>query len=310
MKGKQRGVRSMDFASAISTTIDVSRLLNHFAKDTASLSLVKDLLNEDTRAVFLSTDVLTKMLSYVSISDVYNMIRVCKAWHACMEKPEFWTRHVRWRVQEALKHDKQFSEDDRRMIINEFHPFKWTDISMQTRLEWLFRQNDSSFRIQIEWSVDFLVVSLNISPKTTSYGLSMEFKRQTVCDKLWPQSMFNGIFTRENGKWVNHGPSVMTFYSTPFNKWLDFGIRHMEYARDVCQSCVGSYRLLNGYQFEGECDVNTCKPHGKGKWTFPDGTTLTGDKVAYDGEPHGVGQDDEAEWFAGERLEKKRLKRG
>jgi hypothetical protein len=53
-------------------------------------------------------------------------------------------------------------------------------------------------------------------------------------------------------------------------------------------------------------------PHGKGTWRFADGTTLTGDNVAFDGLPHGTGinQDGKEEtWFAGEKREKKRRRK-
>jgi hypothetical protein len=78
------------------------------------------------------------------------------------------------------------------------------------------------------------------------------------------------------------------------------------------------YRRKNGDVYEGEPWVKEAQnnwlditPHGKGTWRFADGTTLTGDKVAFDGLPHGSGvnQDGKEEtWFAGEKREKKRRK--
>lgn len=62
------------------------------------------------------------------------------------------------------------------------------------------------------------------------------------------------------------------------------------------------------YQFIGKGVLRDgiAIPHGAGQWTFKDGSTLTGDNVAFDGLPHGKGLSGEDEYFAGEPLNKKR----
>lgn len=61
----------------------------------------------------------------------------------------------------------------------------------------------------------------------------------------------------------------------------------------------------NGDRFFGKTYQETDEPHGAGKWTFADGTTLTGDNVAFAGKPHGKGQPGETEYFAGEPVHKR-----
>lgn len=52
-----------------------------------------------------------------------------------------------------------------------------------------------------------------------------------------------------------------------------------------------TYETKDGIRFVGSTDDNDVNmlPHGSGTWTFPDGSTFSGDSVAFEGVPHGIG---------------------
>lgn len=294
----------MQFSGA---SLSIDELCDELVIYPECLEIVKDVLKQKSRSVFVSNDVLTKMLSYVSLSDIFNVIQVCKTWYACMQRPEFWTRHVRKRVEEKLIRKNMFTRNEISFIVETFHPFLWKHASMEQRFRWIFCRRKDKFSLSITKD-DF--ISLYISPVGIGFDNGFKFVPehefgQVYLDMVSESKYVQSPHTKE---WLDHGKCYQRKCESPKNTWLRSGDYDLVYENGLLKECYGYCILSNGFIYEGNCDLYRSRPHGKGKWTFPDGTTLTGDDVAYDGLPHGKGQDDELEWFAGHRVDTKKRK--
>lgn len=239
------------------------------------------------------------ILSYVALSDVRSVSQVCKLWYKCFKKAAFWTRHVKMYLRPLLC--KELPANDVEHVLSLFHPFMWKMCSMENRLGWLYKRNNP---VNLEFSDS--TVKMNIY--LYAVGLEAQFKK---LDGQW--YLFRlcfGSYKRLDTKSVLDGNSHVYVFYKPGEHPYFCGPVHLQYRCKNDQKLQSRIKCktVEGHIFEGQCSLHNQLPHGKGKWTFADGTTLTGDRVAYDGAPHGVGRDDEAEWFAGERLEKKRQK--
>lgn len=296
----------MEFSASQSNTVQRNWFLKELVLvDPNAVKAATTVFDYQTRQVFVPVDILAKMLSFITLWDVRNVMLVCKAWHACSQRADFWSRHVDAYLRKMPTLLKHLSSKEMDAFCLLFHPFIWKQASMKQKLWWLF--SSGRWRLFVG-EITKTEIHIRISPDQQPFELgsiidrsSMTFKEYWYCE-----------FKKDaEGKWTRHGIEDLTYGSGSNRIWFEKFLsvhRFSVFNNGTMTSSTIECSTVEGHHFEGECFLTEYKPHGKGKWTFADGTTLTGDNVAFDGKPHGVGQDGEAEWFAGVCLPNKRRK--
>lgn len=280
-----------------------------YNRDEQVLSLLSDSARLEVESVYaylnrpvsVPLDLVTLILSHVPLSSVKSVILTCKQWYECFKRADFWTKHVHRKLKPFYEENfPALSSNEISQLLNSFHPFMWRDESMKVQLEWLFVVN----WVPAKFKKFDTIPCFWLSSENVGYQLDVVF------DKLetgaWaPNVISSGHFKKKahEDKWVEHGLYI-TF------------IRKGEplcpiYDRKTCIDGKTITRYIEcttpkGDCFFGQSLLEKVWPHGAGRWIFSDGTTLTGDHVAFDGLPHGEGREDETPYFAGEPRKKKR----
>lgn len=221
----------------------------------------------------LPKDVLAHVLSYIGRKDVLSCMRVCKAFLEASQKPQFWARLVREKLEEVIGGwDDSYDADDRKCmrLFNTFMSPK--PESLRDQVEWIYRRG------WIQLTFDKTNPSINcIARRSSDWNIltyiiektlqNIDWVRWFVCSKKdWNRSETGQIcFVRFKNEKEIHNADV-----------AGFGLPG-----------TGCFTNDNDDVFVGECAVfdKEYVPHGSGKWKFADGTVLEGEGVAWKGEP-------------------------
>lgn len=166
---------------------------------------------------------------------------------------------------------------------------------MQRQLEWLFVKSLFPVKYANIDSPHFY-----IGRDDVDYQFSVKFFKS---DSWIPEKITSGYYKKINTKWVLNGTHILYLEcGDPFCPLFT----RITYDNDKAIKRYIECTTPEGHRFVGDSLAEKVWPHGGGQWTFADGTTLTGDRVAFDGLPHGEGREGETRWFAGEPMKKKR----
>lgn len=228
---------------------------------------------------------LAKLLSFTENRDIFNVIQVCHKWYAAFKLPTFWEPRIE-RLAMKLRPRKLimsfFQQMDNFGIVSE---------SLDSQCRWIVHRN---------YNLSFSVNSFMFSrPIFGNQSLTYLFVDNTIVQysiKPRPEYPKNKEYMEEH--LFRNQPYGIFYACIPW--------QHGSVITSI--SLLIEYRaqdesLWNGYStIVKEYDWDKIKPHGKGKWTFSDGSTFQGDAVAFDGVPHGTGVDQDGhqvEYFAG-----------
>ena len=261
----------------------------------------------DSRATIndLPMDIVVHILSMVDKKDVLNVMCVCKQWLKAAQQDGFWKLHQRAKVLQLLG---QLEEMKRMSFLPRFkrEALQYLDMSVfqhygvRERYCFLFAKHGALQNQDIGWhqicGIDMkIVVELNAT-HVIEFVLDLERGLWSAIstEKLKSSLKKDGLKVGRFLGGTKHGTLYLkqsVFENGVFVKNFDNVI--IDDAK--------------GVRFEGNLFNDTNQPHGAGKWTFADGSTLTGDNVAFNGVPHGKGAEGEQDYYAGEPL-LKRLK--
>lgn len=243
--------------------------------------------------------VLVRILSLVDREDIFNVVRVCKDWHRASQERAFWQRHQHEMVMSLITSmEKKYQLCLTRSFLREalyyFDFFVFKEYGPR-----IFFGNSKCASRAVYYHQGELWISLtaNVSDShKVRLQILFDDKNQWVAcsEESWRFGSANVIDGLRTTRFLG-GEVSSCVYAT--NRIYKRG----EYVRNFDNVFI----FPNGDRFDGEFFKDEEIPHGKGKWTFADGTTLTGDKVAFDGLPHGQGQEGEQGYFAGEPLQKR-----
>ena len=255
--------------------IGTRKLMNMFQKDIERM--------EETHISTFNVTLLAHVLSFVERSDVNAVSRVCKKWNAAFKLPNFWKQHILAKFKLLPKH----------ALAEKFDNFFFSNQeTLQQQLEWLFVNG---------WhltSVDPLdATDLQITRKSNS-----RWAVSWIYPSTYIRHEFTGTLTLSgDAKVVILNPQDSRYERIEYNTTYFAAAR--KYGRDTVQMTC---KKMDGSKWEGQgTNTLTVHPHGMGTWTFPNGDIFRGVDVAFAGEPHGVGHDQdgkEIEYFAGKRI--------
>ncbi len=248
--------------------------------------------------------VLVRILSFVDKGDIFNVMCVCKQWLKASKERGFWEQHQREMVVSMVKdmeymHQLCLTRPVMQHVFYYFDFFAFKDYGPKEFFGHLFKncKYDDSGNY-VKWVNGEFYIRLEAM---CSDLVKVRFAIQYTHDGQWVSWS-----TRQKHmkRFKNHGLRTFRFLGGKVegtvyaSNWV---YRNGKFIRNFDNVII----MPNGDRFDGQCFEMTDNPHGAGKWTFADGTTLTGDSVAFDGKPHGKGHPDEAEFFAGEPVHKR-----
>lgn len=233
----------------------------------------------------LPLDILTRILSFVELSDVRNVMLVCHRWYEASRCKEFWKQHVMQRIEKVIPQEH--------FIIyvknSPWDPFFFSDETLREQVEWLF--------IRGSLGLHGHVGDDPVRGKTVCLS---RYSNQDM--RVWWKfdirrfSAFRALFVHSPGRhrYCQNGKTKVLSYEWGGPELL----LNVDFVRGTPDS-----RLMNG-PIEVLCDKRpSCgefsgqaardksyTPHGYGTWKFHNGDTFTSDTMAaFDGKPHGIG---------------------
>lgn len=227
--------------------------------------------------IVLPNDIIVFILSLTQLSDTITVSLVCKQWNAALRFPQFWTKRIKQKASTYIIPQKIRDM----MQTLDFFIGDMEHMTLKNRLDFLF---NSKFHITYgsNW--------IEILNREGTFRQS--FEKDLVQHEQ---------ITIVNGNVKRNGliKSYVLDNSFPL-KYYSFNHHELEKEKvDKYAFCIFIYE--NGVSFQGNSkltiDWESLKPHGKGTWTFIDGTTLSGEYVAQYGFPHG------GSYFMGIRFE-------
>ena len=247
---------------------------------------IVDIINSKPTISILPTNIIASILNYTNLKDTRNVIMVCQKWYQASRLKHFWRERILEGFGKYAKTDQEYE-----LLKTHFDVFLVKEQPFREKLEWLFLRNsvDIYRGDAVKGDYDFL---FHVTPRNEPYVLSISINTMT---KSYKHRYF--LSTRNSkGHWVADGLDVI-YYNDAME------LKFMKQIQLDAERYI-EWISKQGHLFKGS-GVNfnkILKPHGAGKWTFLDGSTLTGDNVAFDGVPHGVGAADEDKYFAGEKV--------
>lgn len=219
------------------------------------------------QVLFNNKDILLTIFGHTNIEDAHSLILVCKRWNQVTKDNVFWRSLL------IKKIPKDFSDK------KELFDLKNHDKDR----EWIFDVLDCVY-------IDYKETPFYYS----SYNIKCGCHTFYYNDK----NQFIAI--------VKEFPSSERILYMQ-NKWFD--IKKIDNRQPNRRSDI-IYENENGICWDGESksyefEYYQLVPHGKGTWTFPDGSKFIGDNVAVDGIPHGVGKNQNNEtvtYFFGSKI--------
>lgn len=280
----------MIFLGAPCNEISKQRLLEELADASEQTRLdVNAVFLRMQRPVYVPIDVLMLILSHISIGTIKSIPLVCKQWYACFQQPQFWDALVRKKIQSSLH--LYFPQSKILHFSSQIaYCLRNYNVSLKERFSWMFLYNHfgvffnfkpygpifrlhTSTRSKIE--ISFFDQDFHVFSHSTYKDVTKDKHNRIHCVKHYHKNRpatSDGLYLyMSESKYDNGQKQIQKIYC----------------------------KTKQGHLFEGESLPHKAKPHGGGKWTFQDGSTLTGDAVAFDGVPHGKGKEGEASWFAG-----------
>jgi hypothetical protein len=248
---------------------------------------IADIIKSKPTISILPTNIIASILNYTDLKDTLNVIMVCQKWHQASRLKHFWRERILEGFGEYATTDQEYE-----LLKTHFDVFLVKEQPFREKLEWLFMKDpvDIYRGDAVKSDYDFL---FHVTPRSEPYVLSISINTMT---KSYVHRYF--LSTRDSsGKWVAAGLDV-NYYNND--------TKELKLSKKIQPG--GEYYIewvsKQGHLFKGSAMIfnKHIIPHGAGKWTFLDGTTLTGNNVAFDGIPHGVGAADEDEYFAGEKV--------
>jgi hypothetical protein len=210
----------------------------------------------------LGKDLLLKVLGNIDYKDIKEVLHVCKYWNALFGTPEFWQPFVERKL-------KEFP-----LCVQSASMYFKTATSLKQGFDWIFVKG-----YQIRWDKklkDTLLLSAKSSIRLCAERDCVHRIQYFIMDNISKK-----IITKKSCL-----------------KWYEFQAKPFEVLSML-------YVTEDGIQFFGKSnDNNDIKsyddflPHGQGTWTFTDGSTFSGDNVAFEGVPHGKGM-----WNGKEKVE-------
>lgn len=238
---------------------------------------------------------LAKLLSFTENGDIFNVIQVCHKWYAAFKLPTFWEP----RIEKLLLSTKSVLSEtvnvkDITLLLTCMDNFGLENESHQSRCAWITNRN---VRIQL-----------------ISNGCIFErpYERAQTVQYVVQYGRISQYSIRPC---AFYGKEKMSGEEHLFENY-SYGVQYvcLLWKKSIMvkhrRLCI-QYRTEEEHLWNGLSTILTdkywesLKPHGKGKWTFSDGSTFQGDAVAFDGIPHGIGVDQdghEVEYFAGTRV--------
>ena len=261
----------------------LSKLAEIYGSDAPTT--IADIIKSKPTISILPTNIIASILNYTDLKDTLNVIMVCKKWYQASRLNHFWRERILEGFGKYAKTDQEYE-----LLKTHFDVFLVKEQPFREKLEWLFMKNPTKIDYNDEVSGDY-DYSFHITPENKLYELAIYINSILKNKK---QRYF--LSKRNNkGNWDLDGLDVYYYYDKT----------ELKYSKKIQRG--GEWYIewdsKQGHSFKGGAlNYNILKPHGAGKWTFLDGTTLTGNNVAFDGIPHGVGAADEDEYFAGEKV--------
>lgn len=238
-----------------------------------------------------SSNLLLCVFRHCRLEDTKSIMRVCSQWFAATQLREYWMPFIRNALQEK-RLDKW---------VNLVNPFLFQTLSLREKVGWLFSKRDIWEETARDAGFYCLIIPY-------SFNMEMTFIINDATPTHLSMSYTNPRF-KESGYVQGE-----TWFPTPEKSGMLWQKHLRDYKGDDdptqhISTIFYKLDLPEPMFYEGEGVDN--KPHGKGVWrsSFEPNSTiiLQGDRVAWDGLPHGVGIDGEGrtvEYWAGERVER------
>lgn len=219
-----------------------------------------------TTITHLPVDVLAVLLSFIDLKDVRNCMRVSKLFYEATKKNQFWNRFIKQRLEDALVEPKFIT------VIGNFYFPEYLRETCKTRHEWLFKK--LYLKCSLTYKKTFQI------ERFTNYGMGKVIRLKIDVESLkihWleyhdiPYNMFKDLksFDAKSRHTIDLLLKNEYFYSSGEIEKISGTIS--KYDAKWIGSCIQINKIYH--------------PHGKGRWTFDDGTILEGDNVAKNGEP-------------------------
>lgn len=200
----------------------------------------------------LGKDLLLKILGFIDISDIKTVPLVCAYWNNLFKSAPFWQPFVERKL-------KGFPVCTHNAAM--FHKYS---SSLKLGFGWIFQEKGPNWlninEILLDDNDNYTKIRLRDGKQVSNICYIIDRKK-----KLYE-------------KFVLLHPSL---------KYLNFINNPLEILEIRSEQ--------DGIKFVGSNEDKQAKkyfeivPHGAGTWTFPDGSTFSGDKVACEGFPHGKG---------------------
>ena len=190
------------------------------------------------------------------------------------------------------KHCELFDPIQYNFLKKHFDVFAIEEMPFKRKLEWIFRKNRDNF------------INRGYFGKG-QYFVRYWFDNTKSFDQYQWQFYYNDKTCRYRFTYLektSNGIEVSRLFG------FNLGCIYIRKRWQNPNSAEIVYLTEEGHKFKGEAilgENGNYIPHGAGKWNFIDGTTLTGNNVAFAGVPHGTGKEGEDSYFAGENKKRK-----
>ena len=254
----------------------------------------------------LPSDVLVHLLSFIDRRDICNVMRVNKRWYNASKTKTFWKPHYTRALLEAIsimeaKEKLCLTKAMKRRIVSTFDPFVFREYKNRPDLllRFCWRRQSYTWDLEVRFrrtNVYVCYISKLADRSNVTFGFIFNIDHVKAGSEEYkypdPKSdpIDHGLSTCRRWSFVHGDPTI---YMPLYNR---------RFVDGICKASVGICIAKNGTTFYGNLMVDKPIPHGKGKWTFIDGTTLTGNNVAFAGRPHGNGMIGEISYFAGQPI--------
>ncbi len=220
----------------------------------------------------MPVDVLAVILSHVRLCDVKHVRRVNKTWFEATNKPQFWKKLIKEKLDQVCQYyegvDNPVYRDIRKRLDQIDFFFSVNNETIPELMGWLFIKT-------IKASLGCRYSSHQVEKYNTS--------NQNVVSYAFRKSDNKLMYVKLDSNVLQKLFVVRLDGSQPKRLEFQNGNATITWIDD------------DGTMFNG-CGVNLHKsltpfsqydytPHGDGKWTFPDGTVIEGKGVAWEGEP-------------------------
>ena len=244
---------------------------------TANKELVNRLYTGPT-VLSSGRDLLPLALSYVSLSDIRNVMLTCKAFYAATQKRDFWRVNVE-RFKSRIANG--VIDKTKARAIRRFDTFLVNEESIREQVQFIFNKKWRTLRGTLELGKAFNKHLMAVSRVSSEDVYVLHEYDPDTLELVYVYTCPNtvhGLIKRWTMSSNRDLISYAEFHCNGFDKI------------DTTKPCVVHRRFDNGdvYKGEGIYDptVKQLMCHGSGKWEFAqDGTILEGKGVAYMNEP-------------------------